>query len=77
MYFLNIKSDTTTNWLNPVTYRGQPVMVRDFRLHEWIPRTIEESLGPVTYRVQVERGSILKRHIDHIWERLETKEHAM
>ena len=45
-------------------------MVRDFRLNtdKWIPGTVVEPLGPVTYKVQVEGGNILKRHIDHVLE---------
>ena len=49
---------------------NQPVMVRDFCLNtdKWIPGTVVESLRPVTYKVQVEGGNILKRHIDHVLE---------
>ena len=58
---------------------NQPVMVRDFRLNtdKWIPGTVVESLRPVTYKVQVEGGNILKRHIDHMLEQLGTEEHTI
>ena len=54
---------------------NQPVMVRDFRLStdKWISGTVVESLGPVTYKVQVESGNILKRYTAHMLEQLGTK----
>ena len=51
---------------------GTPVMVKDFRYaNQWIPGTIVEKLGPVTYHVDVGKGKILKRHIDHLTQRQE------
>ena len=45
---------------------------RDFRLNpdKWIPGTVLPQLGPVTYDVKVEKGKVLKRHIDHMRERM-------
>ncbi len=46
---------------------GQRVMVRNLRPGpQWIPGTIIERRGPVTYLVQVARDRIWKRHIDHL-----------
>ena len=49
---------------------NQPVMVQDFCLNtdKWIPGTVVESLGSITYKVQVEGGNILKHHINHMLE---------
>ena len=55
-------------------FPGQPVMVRDFRKgNKWIlvPGHIVKKLGPVTYNVEVENGSVVKRHIDHLTQRLD------
>ena len=50
-------------------FSGQAVMVRDFRQpNKYIP--ILKKLGPVTYSVEVENGKILKRHIDHLTQRM-------
>ena len=51
---------------------GQAVMVRDFRPNsdKWIPGTVLSQLGPVTYTVEVEDGKTLKKHVDHIRERM-------
>ena len=48
------------------------VMVRDFRPNsdKWIPGTVLSQLGPVTYTVEVEDGKTLKKHVDHIRERM-------
>ena len=45
-------------------------MVRDFchNTDKWISGTVVESLGPVTYKVQIEGGNILKLHFDHVLE---------
>ena len=51
---------------------GQAVMVRDFHPNsdKWIPGTVLSQLGPVTYTVEVEGGKTLKKHVDHIRERM-------
>ena len=47
----------------PVT----PVMVRNFQEpNKWIPGIILQKLGPVTYRVEIANGKILKQHIEHL-----------
>ena len=59
---------------NPVL-RSYPfvsdVMVRDYRLADkWIPGTIVQKLGPVTYEVDLGSGNLVKRHIDQLTQRL-------
>ena len=51
---------------------GQAVMIRDFRpnSNKWMPGTVLSALGPVTYHVEVEKGKVLKRHVDHLRERM-------
>ena len=51
---------------------GQAVMIRDFRpnSNKWMPGTVLSVLGPVTYHVEVEKGKVLKRHVDHMRERM-------
>ncbi len=52
---------------------GQRVMVRNLRPGpQWIPGTIIERRGPVTYLVQVAGDRIWKRHIDHLNETTDT-----
>ena len=42
-------------------------MVRDFRhTDKWVPDTIAQKLGPMTYQVDIESGNIVKRHIDQL-----------
>ena len=46
-------------------------MVRDFRhTDKWVPGTIVQKLGPVTYQVDIGSGNIVKRHIDQLTQRL-------
>ena len=46
---------------------GQRVMARNFRPGTvWVPGTITERTGPVSYLIQVSTGQLWKRHIDHI-----------
>ncbi len=35
----------------------------------WVPRTIVQQLGPVTYLVDVSEGKLWKRHVDHLKDR--------
>ena len=52
----------------PRYFSPQPVMIQDFHLNtdKCIPGTVVESLGPITYKVQVEGGNIFKHHINHV-----------
>ena len=36
---------------------------------KWIPGTIAQKLGPVTYSVDIGAGRLIKRHIDHLTQR--------
>lgn len=46
---------------------GQKVMARDYRSEQkWVPGTVVEQLGPLTYRVEVQGGRRWKRHIDQM-----------
>lgn len=48
-------------------YPGEPVAVKDFRYQgKWIPGTIVQKLGPITYSVEVKNGQTIKRHVDHL-----------
>ena len=45
---------------------GQPVMARNYRERpDWLPGTVLEVLGPVTYHVKV-NSQVWKRHIDQL-----------
>ena len=47
-------------------------MVKDFRQPcKCIPGIVLRKLGPVTYNVEIENGKVLKRHIDHLTQRME------
>ena len=37
---------------------------------KWVPGTIVKILGPVTYRVDIGGGNIVKRHIDQLTQRV-------
>ncbi|KHJ42409.1 hypothetical protein D918_07538 [Trichuris suis] len=46
---------------------NQPVAVRNFASdRKWVPATITESTGPVSYKARLSDGRIVHRHIDHI-----------
>ena len=46
---------------------GQSVMVKNFRTGPtWIPGTIVQQLGPLTYMIEVSAGKFWKRHVDHV-----------
>jgi len=48
---------------------GQQVMTRDFyNGGRWIPGTVIDQTGPVSYRIRVQGGRIWRRHIDHMLE---------
>ena len=49
---------------------GQEVMARNFRPgSKWVPGTIVERNGPLSYLVKVRSGDHWRRHIDHLRER--------
>ena len=49
---------------------GQQVMLKDFRTNgTWLPGSIVQQTGPVSYKVEIGDGRILRRHIDHIRDR--------
>ena len=48
---------------------GQRVLVQNYRQGpRWVPGTITNRLGPLTYTVQVAGGRLWKRHIDQLLE---------
>ena len=51
---------------------GQQVMVRDFHPNKpkWIPGTVVQKSGPLSYVINVGPGIDWKRHVDHIRESL-------
>ena len=55
---------------------GQRVMVRNLRPGDkWIPGTIIERTGPLSYLVQVAGGQTWKRHIDHLRQMDDSPQH--
>ena len=53
---------------------GQPVFVRMFRNNQqsWTPGLIQEARGPLSYRVQLPDGRVIRRHVDHLRRREST-----
>ena len=48
---------------------GQRVLARNFRAGQrWLPGTITERRGPLSYLVQLQQGILCKRHIDQLLE---------
>ena len=48
-------------------YTGQRVMARNYRdQNRWLPGTVVQKLGPLTYSVQLDTGSLWRRHIDQL-----------
>ena len=48
---------------------GQVVWARDLRGGpRWVRATVQEYLGPVSYRVQLENGELWRRQLDHLRE---------
>lgn len=46
---------------------GQAVYVKDFRYKKtWMPGTVVEKTGPVSARIQLDDGSVIRRHEDHV-----------
>ena len=49
---------------------GQRVLVRNYRPGEnWIPGTVVDRRGPLSYTVRIADGQLLHRHIDQLKER--------
>ncbi len=49
---------------------GEAVMVRDFRhKNEWIPGIIVNKIGPVSYSIRTNCGTVVRRHVDHVTKR--------
>ena len=51
---------------------GDQVWVRDFRNNspKWISGVVLQSVGPVSYMIQLADGTLWKRHVDHIRQRV-------
>ena len=46
---------------------GQAVYAKDFRYKKtWIPGTVTEKTGPVSARVLLDNGTVIRRHQDHL-----------
>ena len=46
---------------------GQAVYVKDFRHKKtWMPGTVVDKTGPVSARIQLDDGSVIRRHQDHV-----------
>ena len=46
---------------------GQAVYAKDFLYKKsWIPGTVAEKTGPVSARVQLDNGTVIRRHQDHV-----------
>ena len=52
---------------------GQAVMARDYlSSKKWVPGVIQSSSGPTLYKVQLNNGNVVVRHIDQLRDRLPT-----
>ena len=46
---------------------GQAMYVKDFRYKKtWMPGTVVDKTGPVSVRIQLDDGSVIRRHQDHV-----------
>ena len=46
---------------------GQAVYAKDFRYKKaWLPGTVLKKTGPVSARVQLDNGTVIRRHQDHV-----------
>ena len=46
---------------------GQAVYAKDFRYKKtWVPGTVTEKTGPVSARVLLDNGTVIRRHQDHV-----------
>ncbi|PFX14444.1 Uncharacterized protein K02A2.6 [Stylophora pistillata] len=70
---LSARMEKKSRRINPMVRRGfeigEPVMVKDYRNRgsAWTKGVVQDRLGPVTYRVQVEK-LLWKRHVDQLRE---------
>ena len=52
---------------------GDTVFVRDFPSGKnWLPGTLTQSKGPLSFLIKLDDGRVIRRHIDHIRERSAT-----
>ena len=52
---------------------GDTVFVRDFPSGKnWLPDTLAQSKGPLSFLIKLDDGRVIRRHIDHIRERSAT-----
>ena len=51
---------------------GDNVFVKNFPnlIPRWIPGVVVEQLGPLSFRVQLQTGRVVQRHLDHVRQRL-------
>ena len=46
---------------------GHAVYAKDFRYKKaWLPGTVLEKTGPVSARIQLDNGTVIRRHQDHV-----------
>ena len=47
---------------------GDNVWIRDFRNNatKWISGVVLQSWGPLSYMIQLDDGTLVRRHVDHI-----------
>ena len=51
---------------------GDTVWIRDFRgTTKWISGVIVQNVGPVSYMIQLQDGTVHKRHLDHIHQKVD------
>ena len=48
---------------------GGNVWIRDFR-NKWISGVVLQSQGPLSYMIQLDDGTLVRRHVDHIRQRV-------
>ena len=65
------KADHDAHAVDRSFAHGDHVYVRDFsrRPEKWIPGTIVDVTGPVSFQIELENGTVCRRHQDHIRKR--------
>ena len=59
---------------NRTFHYGEHVYIRNFGPgSRYIPATVVDVTGPVSYGVQLHNSKIVKRHVDHIFARLSSE----
>ena len=54
---------------------GDTVWARDFRgSTKWVSGIIIQSIGPVSYMIQLQDGQVWKRHVDHVRQRVDNQD---